>query len=337
MKYVVTGGAGFIGSHLTAALLERGHDVVAVDNLLSGKRDNVDDVRDQLDAGAGTLEFVRGDVLDRELMVENLRGAGAVFHQAAVASVPRSFADPSLTLRANVEGTATLLEACRAAGVHRFVMASSSSLYGDTPTLPKHEEMAPTPLSPYALSKKVDEDLMAMWHREYGLETVGLRYFNIFGPRQDPTSDYAAVIPKFITRMLRGERPIVFGDGRQSRDFTFIDNAVSANLLAGGVDGDPEGGFRAGGSAMNIGVGERYTLLELVDALNEVLGTDLQPEFQAPRVGDVKDSLAAIDRAREMIGYEPVVGFREGLERTVAWYVERGAIAAQAPAPVSQG
>lgn len=336
MKYVVTGGAGFIGSHVTAALLERGHDVVAVDNLFSGRRESLDEVRHGLGAGAGTLEFVRGDVLDRELVVESLRGAAAVFHQAAIASVPRSFAEPASALRVNIEGTATLLEGCREAGVSRFVMASSSSVYGDTPSLPKHEEMELAPLSPYALSKKVDEDLLAMWHGVHALETVALRYFNVFGPRQDPTSDYAAVVPKFITRMLAGERPIVYGDGRQSRDFTFVDNAVAANLLAGGVDsgadGDSRYRFRAGGTVMNIGVGERYTLLELIDTLNDILGTDLQPEFHAPRMGDVMHSLAAIDRARELIGYEPAVGLREGLERTVSWYRERAADASSTAA-----
>lgn len=330
MKYVVTGGAGFIGSHLTAALLERGHDVVVVDNLFSGKREHLEDVRAETAADAGDLTFAETDVLDRESLDELLPGVDAVFHQAAIASVPRSFADPAATLRVNIEGTANLLEACRAAGVKRFVMASSSSLYGDTPTLPKHEDMAPTPLSPYALSKKVDEDLLAMWAREYGMETVGLRYFNIFGPRQDPASDYAAVVPKFVTRMLAGERPVIFGDGRQSRDFTYIDNAVQANLRAGGVEGDPRAGAQAAGVGMNIGVGDRYTLLDLVAALNEILGTSFEPRFEPPRVGDVRDSMASIERARELIGYEPTVGFRAGLERTVEWYVARHGMQAAA-------
>lgn len=326
MKYVVTGGAGFIGSHLTAALLKRGHDVVVVDNLFSGKRENLDDVRATLRAATpGTLTFVEGDILDRALMEGALEGARAVFHQAAIASVPRSFAEPAPSLRANIEGTATLLEACRAQGVRRFVMASSSSLYGDTPTLPKHEGMAPTPLSPYALSKLADEHLLSIWNRQYGMETVGLRYFNVFGPRQDPNSEYAAVVPKFITRMLAGQRPLIYGDGQQSRDFTFIDNAVQANLHAAGVTGPEASGgpFRAGGQAMNIGIGDRYTLLNVVAALNDILGTDLAPEHAPPRVGDVRDSLAAIDRARELIGYAPAVDFRQGLERTAAWFQER--------------
>lgn len=335
MKYVVTGGAGFIGSHVAAALLERGHDVVVIDDFSSGKQENLDGVLAGLGSAApGRMTVMRASILDRDALRSALPGAAAVLHQAAIASVPRSFREPAATLRANVEGTATLLEACREAGVRRFVMASSSSLYGDTPTLPKHEGMTPTPLSPYALSKRIGEDLMAIWARQYGLQAIGLRYFNVFGPRQDPTSEYAAVIPRFITRMLAGERPIIFGDGTQSRDFTFIDNAVAANLLAAGVDGDiaagdgdaaaaPEAGLRAAGQGVNIGVGERYRLLELVDALNQILGTRLEPELQAPRVGDVKDSLAAIDRARELIGYAPLVGFREGLERTVAWYGEQ--------------
>lgn len=323
MKYVVTGGAGFIGSHLTGALLERGHDVVVIDNLLSGKRENLEDVRAETSADAGDLIFAEADILDRRTVEELLIDAEAVFHQAAIASVPRSFANPSATLRANIEGTATLLEACRETGVRRFVMASSSSLYGDTPTLPKHEGMPPMPLSPYALSKQVDEELLAMWAREYEMETVGLRYFNIFGPRQDPNSEYAAVIPKFITRMLAGRPPVVFGDGGQSRDFTYIDNAVEANLLAGGVYGDPDEDFQAAGLGMNIGIGDRYTLLDLIETLNEILGTSIEPEFQAPRVGDVRDSMAAIELAGEKIGYEPSVDFRTGLEETVEWFAAR--------------
>lgn len=319
MKYVVTGGAGFIGSHISAALLERGHDVVVVDNLFSGKRSNLEGAQESVSsADPGTLTFVEASVLDAEALTGALKGAAAVFHQAAIASVPRSFADPAATLRANIEGTAQVLECCRAVGVARVVMASSSSLYGDTPTLPKHEGMPLTPLSPYALSKAVDEQLLSMWSRQYGLETVGLRYFNIFGPRQDPNSEYAAVIPKFITRMLAGRAPTIYGDGGQSRDFTFIDNAVAANLLAGGVDGETD--FRAGGQAMNIGVGERYTLLDVVAALNGILGTAIEPVFEPTRVGDVRDSLASIERAKELIDYVPEVGFLDGLERTAAWF-----------------
>ncbi len=320
MKYVVTGGAGFIGSHISEALLGRGHDVVVVDNLFSGKPENLEEVR-RVAADGAELRFVEADILERSAVLDAVRGAAAVFHQAAIASVPRSFAAPAATLRANVEGTAQVLEACRDAGVRRVVMASSSSVYGDTPTLPKHEAMPMKPLSPYALSKLVDEHLLGIWAREYGLETVGLRYFNIFGPRQDPASDYAAVVPKFITRMLAGERPLIFGDGRQSRDFTYIDNAVAANLKAAGVDGD--GSFKAGGTAMNVGIGERYSLLDLVGALNDIMGTSLQPQFGPPRTGDVRESMAAIDRARELIGYEPSVDFRTGLEHTVAWFAAR--------------
>jgi UDP-glucose 4-epimerase len=326
LKYVVTGGAGFIGSHLTAALLERGHDVTVVDNLFSGKRENLEDVESSLQADSpGELMFVEADILDAAEMEAAVEGAAAVFHQAAIASVPRSFADPAPSLRVNIEGTAQLLEACRLQGVRRFVMASSSSLYGDTPTLPKHEGMPLTPLSPYALSKATDEHLLSIWNRQYGLETVGLRYFNIFGPRQDPNSDYAAVIPKFITRMLDGKAPLIYGDGMQSRDFTYIDNAVMANLYAGGVDGPETDGaeFKAGGAAMNIGIGDRYTLLDLVVALNGILGTSFDAEHEETRVGDVRDSMASIERARELIGYDPAVDFQQGLERTAGWYTDR--------------
>ncbi len=336
MKYVVTGGAGFIGSHLTEALLRRGHDVVVIDNLSSGTRDNLDDARASAGDGAGELTFLRADILDETAVNAALAGAEAMFHQAAIASVPRSFHDPASTLRVNVEGTGTLLEACRENAVGRVVMASSSSVYGDSATLPKHEDMPLEPLSPYALSKHVGERLLAIWAQQYGLRTVALRYFNIFGPRQDPASEYAAVVPKFILRMLDGLPPILYGDGTQSRDFTFVENAVRANLLAAGID--PDGGDAPAGNArdaiVNIGVGERYTLLELVDALNAILGTSLEPEFAPARVGDVRDSQAAIERAHETIGYLPRVAFGEGLERTVAWYIDRfvgqGAAAAQA-------
>ncbi len=336
MKYVVTGGAGFIGSHITEALLRRGHDVVVIDNLFSGTRDNLDDACASAGAGAGDLTLLTADILDQTAVHTAVEGAEGLFHQAAIASVPRSFDDPTSTLRVNVEGTATLLDACRRQGVGTVVMASSSSVYGDSATMPKHEEMPLEPLSPYALSKCAGERLLAIWARHYGLRTVALRYFNIFGPRQDPASDYAAVVPSFILRMLDGLPPIINGDGRQSRDFTFVENAVRANLLAAGID--PEGGDAATDdardTAVNIGVGDRYTLLELVDCLNAILGTSLEPEFAPARVGDVRDSQAAIERAHETLGYAPRVAFRDGLERTVAWHVERfagqGASAAQA-------
>jgi len=325
LKYVVTGGAGFIGSHVTEALLRRGHDVVVVDNLFSGSRANLDGASAAAGELAGELTLLTADILDETAVHTALEGAEAVFHQAAIASVPRSFDDPASTLRVNIEGTATLLEACRRQSVGLVVLASSSSVYGDSLILPKHEDMALEPLSPYALSKQVGEGLLAIWARQYGIRTVALRYFNIFGPRQDPASEYAAVVPRFILRMLDGLSPIIYGDGRQSRDFTFVGNAVDANLLAAGIDLEDGRALpgSAGCSVVNIGVGERYSLLELVEALNGILGTSLDPEFAPARVGDVRDSQAAIERAQDVIGYVPRVGFDVGLERTVAWYLER--------------
>ncbi len=325
MKYVVTGGAGFIGSHLTEALLRRGHDVVVIDNLFSGTRDNLDEARDSAGEHAGNLTLLTADILDETAIHMALDGAEAVFHQAAIASVPRSFDDPASTLRVNIEGTAMLLEACRKLAVGQVVMASSSSVYGDSLALPKHEDMPLAPLSPYALSKAVGEELLAIWARRYGTRTVALRYFNIFGPRQDSASDYAAVVPKFILRMLDGLSPIIYGDGRQSRDFTFVENAVDANLLAAGIDHADHSEPAASGrnTVVNIGVGERYSLLELVEALNAILGTSLEPEFAPARVGEVRDSQATIEHAQHAIGYVPRVGFGVGLERTVTWYLER--------------
>jgi UDP-glucose 4-epimerase len=310
---------------VTEALLRRGHDVVVVDNLFSGSRANLDGASAAAGELAGELTLLTADILDETAVHTALEGAEAVFHQAAIASVPRSFDDPASTLRVNVEGTATLLEACRRQAVGRVVLASSSSVYGDAPTLPKHEDMALQPLSPYALSKQVGEGLLAIWARQYGLRTVALRYFNIFGPRQDPASKYAAVVPRFILRMLDGLSPIIYGDGRQSRDFTFVENAVDANLSAAGIDLEDGRALpgSAGCSVVNIGVGERYSLLELVEALNGILGTSLDPEFAPARIGDVRDSQAAIERAQDVIGYVPRVGFDVGLERTVAWYLER--------------
>lgn len=327
MKFVVTGGAGFIGSHVALRLASQGHEVVIYDNLYSGKIDNVDQIRAELSQGPGSLEFCEADILDADALTAALEGSSAVFHQAAVASVPRSFADPAGSLRANIEGTVRVLECSRAAGLNTVVMASSSSLYGDTPTLPKHEGMPLRPMSPYALSKAVDEQLLEMWTATYGMRTVGLRYFNIFGPRQDPTSEYSAVIPKFITRMLAGESPTIYGDGTQSRDFTFVDNAVAANLLAAGLDPSTgemqELAEEPSFVAVNIGIGERYTLLDLVAALNESLGTAIEPDFEPARMGDVRDSQASIEAAREHLGYEPQVSFRAGLERTVEWFSAR--------------
>ncbi len=326
-RFLVTGGAGFIGSHLVGALLARGGEVVVLDDLSSGNTDNLEaavadaDGHPAADAGVSAgdrLTVVEASILDGAALARAVQGVEAVLHQAAIPSVPRSFADPVATMRANVEGTTALLEECRKAGVRRVAMASSSSIYGDTPTLPKEESMAPAPMSPYALSKLSAEHIGDIFTRTYGLDVCALRYFNIFGPRQDPTSEYSAVIPKFITAIHEGKAPVIFGDGEQSRDFTFIDNVVSANLRAIGVEGDPEsvGGFHA----LNIGCGERYTLLELMDALNRIMGTSLQPHHEEARAGDVRHSHASIDRARDVLGYEPDVGFDEGLRRTVAFF-----------------
>ena len=327
MKFVVTGGAGFIGSHIALRLASQGHDVVVYDNLYSGKLDNVNQIRAELPEGIGSLEFLEADILDPDALTRALEGSAAVFHQAAVVSVPRSFADPAASMRANIEGTVRVLECARAVGLNTVVMASSSSLYGDTPTLPKHEGMSLRPMSPYALSKAVDEQLLEMWTATYGMRTVGLRYFNIFGPRQDPNSEYSAVIPKFITRMLAGHSPTIYGDGKQSRDFTFVDNAVAANLLAAGLEPSTGQMLDQAGApgfvAVNIGIGERYTLLDLVAMLNEILGSDIKPDFEPARIGDVRDSQAAIKAAREQLGYEPQVSFRAGLERTVEWFAAR--------------
>ena len=329
-RYLVTGGAGFIGSHVVAALLGRGHDVAVIDDLSSGKRDNLEAA--QSDAGgSGHLDFIEGSILDDEALARAIGGVDAVLHQAAIPSVPRSFADPAATLRANVEGTTCVLEACRKAGVRRIVMASSSSVYGDTPTLPKEESMPPSPMSPYALSKLTAEQVAEILAGTYGLQIYALRYFNVFGPRQDPTSQYSAAIPKFISAMLAGESPTIYGDGMQSRDFTFIDNGVSANLLAAGIEG-AQSGERAAASApggggdekaagfcqaINIGAGDRFTVLDLIGALNDILGTGIEPEHTDRRPGDVRHSHASIDKARDLIGYGPLVEFEEGLRHTV--------------------
>lgn len=330
-RYLVTGGAGFIGSHLASKLLDDGHDVVVLDDLSSGKRENLDDLE------GDRLTFIEGSILDDEALGRAINGVEAVFHQAAIPSVTRSFANPAATLRANVEGTARVLEACRKNDIRRVVVASSSSVYGDTLTLPKEEGMTPAPLSPYAQSKLTGEALCQIYAREYGFAVASLRYFNIFGPRQDPTSQYAAVVPRFITALLAGKPPTVYGDGKQSRDFTYIDNVVAANLLAAGVGegsrddhvganeeaaGDLQADENRAGraSVMNIACGERFTVLELIATLNRLIGTDIEPEFTPPRPGDVRHSHAAIERARAEIGYEPLVGFEEGLRRTVDWF-----------------
>jgi nucleoside-diphosphate-sugar epimerase len=310
--YLVTGGAGFIGSHIVGALLEQGAAVRVLDNFITGRREN-------LAPFAGRIELIEGDLRDSEAVQRAVDGVAYVLHQAALPSVPRSIDDPLTTHACNATGTLNLLMACQGAGVRRVVYASSSSIYGDSPVFPKQEAMAPQPKSPYAVSKLTGEQYCRAFYQVYGLETVCLRYFNVFGPRQDPNSPYAAVIPKFITRMLAGESPIVQGDGLQSRDFTYVGNNVKANILAAGA---PE----AAGRVFNIACGQRYTILDLVNALNNVLGTDIAPVHSDPRLGDVRHSEASIEAARAFLGYEPEVGFHEGLRRTVAWYQERAVV-----------
>ena len=306
---VVTGGAGFIGSHICRELLGTGRPVRIIDNLSSGRRENIEDL---LDSYPETLDFVEADIRDLDELKKLLEGARTVYHQAAIPSVQRSVDDPLRSNSANVDGTLNVFLAARDTGVGKVVYASSSSVYGDSEVLPKQESMKANPISPYAVAKYTNELYGKVFSDIYQLPCLGLRYFNVFGPRQDPQSDYAAVIPKFITRMLRGEAPIIFGDGEQSRDFTFVANVVSANLKAGTAP--------TGGASVNIACGERYSLNQLVQLLNEILGTGFSPVYQEPRPGDVKHSLADIDEAQRVIGFEPAIGFVEGLNRTVDWY-----------------
>lgn len=309
--YLVTGGAGFIGSHMVSALLDDGHRVRVVDNFSTGKRENLAHVADRID-----LHEI--SITDRAALDKAMDGVDYVFHLAALASVPRSVEDPLASNEHNVTGTLNLLMAAREAGVKRVVYAGSSSAYGNAESEYKSEDMLPLPLSPYAVAKLAAEHYCQVFTEVYGLETVTVRYFNVFGPRQDPLSTYAAVIPKFVTAMLDGQRPVVEGDGHQSRDFTYIANVVHGNLLACHTPG-------VAGETFNIAVGGRISLLEMINTLNAIMGTDIQPVFIAPRPGDVKHSRASIDKARERLGFEPQVSLEDGLARTVAWYAENGA------------
>ena len=306
-RHLVTGAAGFIGRSIAAALLKRGEAVRGIDNFITGKRSNL--------TGLEAMEFVEGDLTDPEQCARACAGIEIVFHEAALASVPRSVAEPASTNLHCVTATLNLLIAARAAGVRRVVYAGSSSAYGDTPTLPKQEEMLPDPISPYAVAKLAGEQYMRAFARVYGLETVVLRYFNVFGPFQDPTSHYSGVLAIFCRRMLAGEQPTIYGDGEQSRDFTYIDNVVHANLLA--ADAPAE---RVAGQMMNVATGSRSTLNETFRILREFTGYNGQPAYEAPRSGDIRDSLADIELAGKLLGYRPIVDFREGLRRTVEWY-----------------
>ena len=304
---VVTGGAGFIGSHIAGALASSGARVRVLDDLSTGHRENLDEI-------GGDIDFVQGSVADEQLLSKALENVELIFHEAAIPSVPRSVEAPRNTHIASVDGTFSLLLAAKEAGVRRVVYAASSSAYGDQPTLPKVEQMAPDPLSPYAVAKLVGEYYCRVFTRVYGLETVSLRYFNVFGPRQDPGSQYSGVVSRFISALLSDERPVIFGDGEQSRDFTYIENVVAANLSAASAP-------KASGNVINVANGARITLNELLNELKQLTGrTDVTAEYRDSRVGDVRHSLADITLARELLGYESKVDVREGLKRTLDWW-----------------
>jgi nucleoside-diphosphate-sugar epimerase len=303
--YLVTGGAGFIGSHLAEALVRRGHEVRVVDSLITGNRLNLDHI-------SSSAVFIHGDLAEMSVCRRAVEGIDYVLHQAAIPSVPRSVKDPVTSNRANVDSTLNILVAARDAGVKRLVYAGSSSAYGNTPTLPKHEGMPTNPLSPYALQKLVGEQYCRLFTELYGLETVTIRYFNVFGPRQDPSSPYSGVISLFSSAVLKGIRPTIYGDGEQSRDFTYVANVVDGVLRACEA---PE----ASGEVINVATGGRITLNELLAALNRIAGTSLEAIYQDERAGDVKHSQADITKARKLLGYEPIVPFEEGLKKTLAW------------------
>lgn len=322
-RYLVTGGAGFIGSHIAEALVRRGDQVRILDNLSTGSRGNL--------AGfADSVEFIEGDVADGTVVRQALEGVDYVFHQAALASVPRSVESPLDTHDACVTGTAVLLDAARRMGVRRVVFAGSSSAYGDQPNASKRESDLPAPLSPYAAAKLAAEMYCTAFYHTYGLETITIRYFNVFGPRQDPGSPYSAVIPLFITAMLSGRRPTIYGDGRQSRDFTFVENVVHGNLLAMACTSR-----EALGGCMNVANGQSTDLLTLIRVLNQLLGTNVQPVFAEPRIGDVRESMADITRARTLLAYEPPVDFEAGLRRSIDYY--RNLVGAGSLGPAARG
>ena len=309
--YLVTGVAGFIGSTLARAVLAQGGKVVGFDNFSTGKRENLAEVQ-------GRIDLHEADLLDLDALHRACRGVDFVFHEAAIPSVPRSVKDPLGNNRANVDGTLNVLVAARDAKVKRVIYAASSSAYGDTPTLPKREDMPPNPISPYATAKLASEYYMTSFYRCYGLETVCLRYFNVFGPRQDPTSPYSGVLAKFITQMLNGDQPTIFGDGKQSRDFTFVDNVVDANLLACKAEAK-----EVAGRVFNVATARRTDLYQTFQILKKLTGYTGDVKYADERAGDVKHSLADISRAEQHLGYKPKVDFEEGLRRTIEWYRSR--------------
>jgi len=306
MRYLVTGGAGFIGSNTVDELVRRGHGVVVLDDLSSGKEDNLADVRSK-------ITFIKGSINDLEIVQKAMLQADNVLHLAARTSVPRSVKDPIETNRVNVDGTLNVLVAARDNKVKRVVLAASSSAYGDTPTLPKSENMQPVPISPYGVTKYVGELYAQTFGRCYGLENVCLRYFNIFGPRQDPDSPYSGVLSRFAAAFLESTQPVIFGDGEQTRDFTYVDNAVTANILACEAPA-------ASGRTFNVGTGQRVSLNQVLRLLQQIAGKNLEAKYESAREGDIRDSLADIQLAHEVLGYEPAVPFEEGLQRTYAWY-----------------
>jgi len=301
-KTIVTGGAGFIGSHLAEELVKKGYHVIILDDLSTGKKDNIAHVIQK-----DNVEFVQGSILDRHLLEQTFKGVDFVFHQAAIPSVPRSIENPIASHEVNITGTLNVLLAARDNGIKKVIYASSSSVYGDTPTLPKHEAMQPNPQSPYALTKLVGEYYCCIFHQIYDLPAICLRYFNVYGPRQDPNSQYAAVIPTFITRVSQDKPPIIYGDGEQTRDFTFVKDVIKANII--GAESNASGIF-------NIGRGENSTLNDLAKIIISIMGKDLKSEYQPPRPGNIKHSLADISRARA-IGYEPQYSLEEGLRETI--------------------
>jgi len=305
-RYLVTGGAGFIGSNICRRLVKEGAFVRVLDNLSTGKKSNLDDI-------IGSLEFVEGDMGDEATARRCMKGIDIVLHQGALPSVPRSVEDPAATHQHCVDATFTLLIAARDAKVRRFVYAASSSAYGDSPTLPKTESMLPNPLSPYAAAKLFGEYYCSVFSKIFGLETISPRYFNVFGPYQNPKSQYAAAIPAFVTSILNDRPPTIYGDGEQSRDFTYVENVVEANLLAARAP-------KTCGEVINIACGQRITLNEVIRLINRILGKDIRPIYAPPRAGDVKHSLADIQKAQKLIGYKPVVSFEEGLRRAIDWY-----------------